>query len=128
MSVRYSPIRVSVSSLISAPDGLCRLVRQMRRVFDVICRAMSSAIELKLLLGAAFEAENIRPQIRRHFEHRSIGWLLDQHLVARFQQRRHSQMIRHRSAGGGDNAIRCDAALAGQTLLAAACNHTRPDR
>ena len=110
-----------VGSSVRALDGLCRLViaislvRGRQRV-----PADFGWIESESGFVRAIKSADGRADLPRDVgQNQLVGRMFDQYFVARFQDRGHGQIIRHRRSGGRDDAIGWNAAMLGQRFARA---------
>ena len=82
-----------------------------------MARSISAGSRAKPLLGPARKASNIGLQISERGQQQFVGRMFHQHFVARLQDRRHGEIVRHGSAVGSHNVFRRHAAVRGQRLL-----------
>ncbi len=63
------------------------------------------------------EPFHVRAHVKRRRNQQFVGWLLDQNFIARLDQRRHSQVVRHGRAIRRNHRIRIHAALISDSPL-----------
>ena len=102
----------STASGVSTLEGLCRLVTTISFVSRRDRAPHFRRVQRVAVLFAAREPLHLRADIARRIHQQPVGRMLDQHLVARLQQRRHRQVIRHRRARRRHHAIRVHAVFA----------------